>query len=340
MAHEFDENRYDGRMGYRRCGRSGLKLPEISLGCWHNFGGPAPTDLHREMLYTAFDCGITHFDLANNYGPPFGSAEINVGRILKDFPRDELVITTKAGYIMWQGPYGEWGSRKHVLASLDQSLKRMDLDYVDIFYSHRFDPDTPLEETLGALQTVIEQGKALYTGISSYTTAQTRQALAICEDKGWNRIIIHQPNYSIFNRWIEKSLINECQSSGVGMIAFCPLYQGLLTNKYLSKAPANSRALAAPQFLRPSEITPEVLKVVNELNDMAQERGQTLAQMAIAWILRLPQITSVLCGASRPEQIRENCAALKNLAFSQDELRNIIRLTAKVNLPPSLWAGD
>lgn len=340
MVHEFDGNRYDGRMQYRRTGRSGLKLPEISLGCWHNFGGPRPTELHRQMLYTAFDHGITHFDLANNYGPPPGNAERNVGRILKEFPRDELIVSTKAGYFMWPGPYGEWGTRKHVLSSLEQSLTRLDLEYVDIFYSHRFDPETPLDETLGALQTAITQGKALYAGISSYSTTQTRQAAEICADNGWNRIIIHQPNYSMLNRWIEKSLLGECERQGMGMIAFCPLYQGLLTDKYLNDVPSGSRADASPQLLRPSEITPAVLDIIRQLNEMAEERGQTLAQMAIAWILRLPQITSVLCGASRPAQIVENCKALDNRRFSDDELRTIIRLVSRIKLPPSLWATD
>ena len=229
-AYTPDENRYDGRMKYRRCGNSGLKLPEISLGFWHNFGGRVATELQREMAYTAFDCGITHFDLANNYGPPPGSAEVNAGKIIKSLPRDELVISSKAGYLMWPGPYGEWGSRKYLLASLDQSLKRLDLDYVDIFYSHRFDPDTPLDETLGALQSAIEQGKSLYCGISSYNSQQTREAVQICKSNGWNKILIHQPNYSLFNRWIESSLADVCFESGMGMIAFCPLYQGLLTS--------------------------------------------------------------------------------------------------------------
>lgn len=340
MPHNFDENRYDGRMTYRRCGRSGLRLPAISLGCWHNFGGSAPTKQQRDILYTAFDCGITHFDLANNYGPPFGSAERNVGRVLNDLPRDELIISTKAGYIMWQGPYGEWGSRKHLLSSLDQSLKRLDLEYVDIFYSHRFDPDTPLEETLGALQTAIDQGKALYAGISSYVTEQTNTAVEICRENGWNRILVHQPNYSMLNRWIEKSLVTACEKSGMGIIAFCPLYQGLLTNKYLKKVPDDSRASRSPQFLRPAETSPEVLQVIEQLNELADQRGQSLAQMALAWILRLPQITSVLCGASSPEQVKENCKALENTEFSDEELRTIIRITSQVELPASLWASD
>ena len=340
MPARFDSQRYDGRMEYRRCGRSGLKLPEISLGCWHNFGGTTTTENQAKMLYTAFDCGITHFDLANNYGPPFGSAEINVGKILKEFPRDELVISSKAGYIMWPGPYGEWGSRKYMLASLDQSLSRLGLEYVDIFYSHRFDPETPLEETLGALNTAVEQGKALYVGISSYTSEQTQQAAEICRVNGWSRILIHQPNYSLFNRWVERSLISVCDNTGMGMIAFCPLYQGLLTNKYLQEVPKGSRAEVAPQFLREGDLDQGVLKTVAELNQIAESRGQTLAQMAISWILRLPQITSVLCGASRPEQIVENCKAVQNKEFSAEQLRQIVRLVSRVQLPPSLWARD
>ena len=339
-ASSFDSQRYDGRMEYRRCGRSGLKLPAISLGCWHNFGGTTVTENQRKMLYTAFDCGITHFDLANNYGPPFGSAEINVGKILKEFPRDELVISSKAGYIMWPGPYGEWGSRKYMLASLDQSLRRLGLNYVDIFYSHRFDPETPLEETLGALNTAVEQGKALYVGISSYTSEQTRRAVEICQANRWTRILIHQPNYSLFNRWVERSLISVCQKTGMGMIAFCPLYQGLLTDKYLQEVPKGSRAEVAPQFLRAGDLDKGVLKVVSELNDIAQTRGQTLAQMAISWILRLPQFTSVVCGASSPEQIVENCKAIQNKEFSPEQLRQIVRLVSRVELPPSLWPRD
>ncbi len=335
-----DEKRYDGRMQYRRSGKWGLKLPEITLGCWHNFGGDAPTENQRNIIYAAFDHGVTHFDLANNYGPPFGSAETNVGRILKDLPRDEILISSKAGYIMWPGPYGEWGSRKYVLASLDQSLKRVGVDYFDIFYSHRFDPETPMEETLGALHTAVQQGKALYVGISSYSTQQTREAVEICGQNGWSNILIHQPNYSMFNRWIENQLVSACDELGVGVIAFCPLYQGLLTNKYLQEIPASSRAKHSPETLRPTELTAEVIEVVRELEGLAQSRGQSLAQMAIAWILRLPQITSVLCGASRPEQIIENCEALEKRDFSADELNQIDRLTQSVKLPASLWAGD
>ncbi|MCH2178150.1 MAG: aldo/keto reductase [Mariniblastus sp.] len=335
-----EKNRYDGRMKYRRCGRSGLLLPEISLGCWHNFGGASPTDLQRKMIYTAFDEGITHFDLANNYGPPFGSAESNVGQILKDLPRDELIISSKAGYNMWDGPYGEWGSRKYLLASLDQSLKRLQLDYVDIFYSHRFDPDTPLEETLGSLNTAIERGKALYCGVSSYTSDQTDEAVRICSENGWHRILIHQPNYSMFNRWVEKRLTATCQKNGMGMIAFCPLFQGLLTDKYLEDIPENSRVHYAPQSLRDEEMSSETINIVRGLAQIAARRSQTLAQMAIAWILRQDTITSVLCGASRAEQITENCRALDNITFSKDEIGEIDKLLNQVVLPPSNWAGE
>ena len=328
-----DENRYDGRMQYRRCGRSGLKLPEITLGGWHNFGGDSPTDNQRSMIYTAFDAGVTHFDLANTYGPPYGSAEINVGKILKDLPRDEILISSKAGYDMWPGPYGEWGSRKYLLASLDQSLQRVGVDYFDIFYSHRFDPDTPLEETLGALNSAVQQGKALYIGISSYSSEQTREAFEICIQNGWSKILIHQPNYSMFNRWIEKRLCTTCEELGVGLIAFCPLYQGLLTSKYLNGIPPGSRAAESEATLAFSEITEDVLDVVRALNSMAEKRDQSLAQMAIAWILRMPAVTSVLCGASHSGQIVENCKALENRAFSQAELAEIDRLTQSVKLP-------
>ena len=335
-----DADRYDGRMPYRRCGKSGLKLPEITLGCWHNFGGDSPTDLQRQMIYTAFDCGITHFDLANNYGPPYGSAESNVGKILKDLPRDEIVVSSKAGYDMWPGPYGEWGSRKYLIASLDQSLKRVDVDYFDLFYSHRFDPDTPLEETLGALQTAIDHGKALYMGISSYSSSQTREAAEICKANGWHRILIHQPNYSMFNRWIEDSLTTTCDELGMGVITFCPLYQGLLTNKYLAGVPDGSRAQTAPHFLRPEDLSDDIINIVKALNSIASDRGQTLAQMAIAWILRLPQVTSVLCGASRPDQILENCKSLENKDFSESELKRIDELTLNLQMPSSLWTKD
>ena len=332
-------DRYDGRMEYRRCGRSGLKLPVISLGLWHHFGGSEPSDNQRSMIYTAFDLGITHFDLANNYGPPPGSAEINAGRIFKDLPRDELILSTKAGYLMWPGPYGEWGSRKYLLASLDQSLRRMDIDYVDIFYSHRFDPDTPLEETLGALNTAVQHGKALYAGISSYSAEQTLDAVRICNDNGWTQILIHQPNYSMFNRWVEDGLTQACATSGLGIIAFCPLYQGLLTDKYLGQIPEGSRAKTNPDFLRPEDLSEEILQIVSQLNELATARGQTLAQMALAWILRLPEVTSVVCGASRVEQIEDNCRAVDNLHFDPQELKRIDELTRQLKMPSSLWAG-
>ena len=318
-----DQNRYDGRMEYRRCGNSGLKLPEISLGHWHNFGGDTVTDNHRAMIYTAFDSGITHFDLANNYGPPPGSAEVNVGKVLTDLPRDEIIVSSKAGYGMWPGPYGEWGSRKYLLASLDQSLKRLGLDYVDIFYSHRFDPETPLEETMGALNSAVTQGKALYIGISSYSSEQTRNAVEICKANNWSRILIHQPEYSMLNRWIEKSLVATCSENGMGIIPFCPLFQGLLTNKYLGDVPDHARSKYAPEFLKSDDMSEPTMKTVRGLNEIAQQRGQSLAQMAIAWILRLPEITSVLIGASSPKQILENCEATKNRDFSNDELNEI-----------------
>lgn len=335
-----DPNRYDGRMPYRRAGRWGLQLPEITLGCWHNFGGDAPTELQREMLTTAFDCGITQFDLANNYGPPYGSAEENVGKHLKEFPRDELIITSKAGYDMWPGPYGEWGTRKYVLASLDQSLKRLDLDYVDIFYSHRFDPDTPLEETLSALNTAIEQGKALYVGISSYSSRQTLEAVRICQENSWAPLIINQPNYSMLNRWIEDSLIDTCGELGLGIIAFCPLYQGLLTDKYLNGIPPGSRASLPGSPLRPEEVAEQVVNGIRALNDHAQERGQTLAQMALSWVLRHPGVTSALIGASRPEQIRDNVKAVENTDFTSEELTKLDGILNSIQLPSSLWTGE
>ena len=268
-------NRYDGRMPYRRCGRWGLKLPAITLGGWHNFGDHSPAD-QRQLIYTAFDCGITHFDLANNYGPPPGSAEINVGKILKNLPRDEILVSSKAGYEMWDGPYGEWGTRKYLLASLDQSLKRLGLDYVDIFYSHRFDPDTPLDETMSALDTAVKSGKALYVGISSYTTPQTRDAVTVCQKHHFAPLMIHQPNYSMLNRWIEKELIGACGELGLGIIAFCPLYQGLLTDRYLNGIPHGSRATFANTLLTRENLRPEIIQMIRELNDHAKLRGQTL----------------------------------------------------------------
>ncbi len=333
-------DRYDGRMPYRRCGNSGLLLPELSLGCWHNFGGSVPTQNQMDMLTTAFDAGITHFDLANNYGPPYGSAESNVGKLLKQFPRDELIISSKAGYDMWPGPYGEWGSRKYLLASLDQSLKRLDLDYVDIFYSHRFDPDTPMEETLGALDTAVRQGKALYAGISSYDSIKTQQAVEICRDQNFPRILIHQPNYSMLNRWVEKSLLNVCKGNGIGVIAFCPLFQGLLTDKYLNGIPEGSRGSLENSPLRKDELAQQVVDVVRKLNHHASERGQTLAQMAISWLLKDERVTTVLIGASRPEQIAENCKAVQNTSFDDEEIQKLDKILANIDLPPSLWLTE
>jgi L-glyceraldehyde 3-phosphate reductase len=317
-------------MVYRRCGRSGLKLPAISLGLWHNFGGVDTLEVARAMIHRAFDLGITHFDLANNYGPPPGSAEENFGRILaQDLAayRDEMIISSKAGYYMWPGPYGEWGSRKYLVASLDQSLTRMGLDYVDIFYSHRPDPETSLEETMGALDQVVRQGKALYAGISSYTPEQTRQAARILRDMG-TPCLIHQPSYSMFNRWVEDGLLDVLKEEGIGCIAFSPLAQGLLTDKYLGGIPQGSRASKPHGFLRPEHVTEEKVAKVRKLNDMAQARGQTLAQMAVAWVLRHPGMTSALVGASSVRQVEDNVAALNNLVFSAEELNAIEEVLA------------
>lgn len=319
---------------FRRCGTSGLLLPAISLGCWHNFGAPGTgsyggteeTVFHenaRRMLFRAFDLGITHFDLANNYGPPPGSAEERVGRILKEMPRDELIISTKAGYRMWPGPYGEWGSRKYVLASLDQSLRRLDLDYVDIFYSHRPDPDTPLEETLGALDTAVRSGKALYAGISNYPGAQTADVIRICERDGLVKPIIHQPNYSMLLRRFEADLFPVTSRFGLGVIAFSPLRQGLLTNKYLHGIPEDSRAAVPSGFLKREDVTPGLVEKLQRLNAIAEERGESLAQMALAWVLRPGAATSALIGASRPEQIEENVRVVDAAPFSEEELRQI-----------------
>ncbi len=324
MSDSFAEDRYD-RMVYRRSGRSGLLLPGVSLGCWHNFGDGDDQDVARAMLRRAFDLGITHFDLANNYGPPPGSAERNVGRILKqDFAshRDELIISSKAGYDMWPGPYGEWGSRKSLLASLDQSLKRLQLDYVDIFYSHRPDPNTPFEETMSALDQAVRQGKALYAGISSYKGADTRECHGLLNERG-TALTIHQPSYSMLNRWIEGDLLDATGELGIGVICFCPLAQGLLTTKYLDGIPSDSRAASPTGSLSANQITDEVLAKVRALNAIAQERGQTLAQMALAWILRDERVTSALIGASRVSQIEENVAALENLDFTAEELDQI-----------------
>ena len=327
-------------MPYRKSGSSGLKLPLLSLGCWHNFGGDLATGSQREMIHCAFDGGITHFDLANNYGPPYGSAERNVGAILDDLPRDEIIVSSKAGYDMWPGPYGSGGSRKHLLASLDQSLSRTGLDYFDIFYSHCFDPEVPLEETLGALDSAVRQGKALYVGISSYSTSQTREVLGLCRKIGFSLPVVHQPNYSILNRWVEEELLSFCADEGLGVIAFCPLFQGLLSDKYLDGIPTGSRFNQPLSPLRKNEVNEQNLRVVRELNDLAFSRGQTLAQMALAWVLRKETVTSALMGASTTEQIKENLEAVKNIEFTKEELDKIDRIVAKINLPKSLWATD
>ena len=329
--------RYE-RMQYRRSGRSGLQLPAISLGLWHNFGHDRPYELGRAIARRAFDLGILHFDLANNYGPPYGSAEENFGRMLRDDLRpyrDELVISTKAGYDMWPGPYGEWGSRKYVLASLDQSLARMGLDYVDLFYSHRFDPETPLEETIGALDTAVRQGKALYIGISSYSAAKTREAAAIARDLG-TPIVIHQPSYSMLNRWIEPELLDALGDEGIGCIAFSPLAQGMLTDRYLDGIPPDSRAGREGTALSPEQLNNETLAKVRALNEIAARRGQSLAQLALAWILRHARVTSALIGASSVEQLDTNVAALDRLDFDDDELAEIDRYATESEI--NLWA--
>ena len=312
-------------MTYRRCGRSGLQLPALSLGLWHNFGGVDTFENYRAILHTAFDQGVTHFDLANNYGPPPGSAEENFGTILKkDFLpyRDELIISTKAGYTMWPGPYGDWGSKKYLVASLDQSLKRMGLEYVDIFYHHRPDPNTPLEETMAALDLIVRQGKALYVGISNYKAEETAQASAILKQLG-TPCVIHQPKYSMFERWVEGGLLDTLEKEGIGCIPFSPLAQGLLTNKYLQGVPEDSRAAKPHGFLKTAMITPEKLEQIQQLNTLAQERGQSLAQMALSWILKDPRVTSVLVGASRPAQLLDSLECLKNTNFSAEELEKI-----------------
>jgi L-glyceraldehyde 3-phosphate reductase len=324
------EQRYDSML-YRRCGRSGLRLPAISLGLWHNFGGVDVFENGRAMVRRAFDLGITHFDLANNYGPPPGSAESAFGEILRlDLKpyRDELIISTKAGYGMWPGPYGDWGSRKFLLASLDQSLKRMGLEYVDIFYSHRPDPETPVEETMGALDQAVRSGKALYAGISNYDAIQTAAAVKILRELG-TPLLIHQPKYSIFNRWVENGLLDVLGDEGVGGIAFCPLAQGLLTDRYLQGIPAGSRASKSYSFLKKSEVNEEHLVKIRALNELAGQRGQSLAQMALAWVLRDARITTALIGASRVEQIEQNVAALANLSFTAEELARIDAIQSK-----------
>lgn len=324
MSHLPSSDRY-ARMRYVRCGKSGLKLPAVSLGLWHNFGGETPLEKGRAMIARAFDLGITHFDLANNYGPPPGSAEECFGRILKsDFRahRDEMIISTKAGYLMWPGPYGEWGSKKSLVASLDQSLVRMGLPYVDIFYSHRPDPETPLEETMAALDQVVRQGKALYAGISNYKVPEAKHAIAILRQLG-TPCLIHQPSYSMLNRWVEDGLLDLLKAEGVGSIAFSPLARGLLTDRYLEGIPADSRAAGPSTFLTPEEITEPLRKKIRRLNDIAAARGQSLAQMALAWVLRGGRVTSVVIGASKPDQIDDCVGALKSPDFSPEELSRI-----------------
>ena len=330
MPYVAAPNRYANSALYRRCGRSGLKLPAVSLGLWHNFGGVAPYANGRALVLRAFDHGITHFDLANNYGPPPGSAEVTFGRIMREDLRpyrDELIISTKAGYDMWEGPYGEWGSRKYLIASLNQSLERMGLDYVDIFYSHRPDPDTPLEETMGALDHAVRSGKALYAGLSNYSADQTARAAKILRDLG-TPCLIHQPKYHMFDRWVEQGLTDVLTREGIGGIAFCPLAQGLLTSRYLSGIPADSRAGHDPRFLKPEDITEAKLGRIRQLDAIANARGQSLAQMALVWVLNNPAITSALIGASKVSQIDENVAALKNPTLSSDEVSAIERILA------------
>jgi L-glyceraldehyde 3-phosphate reductase len=336
MSYTADPVRYD-TMAYRRCGRSGLQLPAVSLGLWHNFGHDRALEVQRAILRRAFDLGITHFDLANNYGPPYGSAEENFGRVLATDLRpyrDELVISTKAGYDMWPGPYGEWGSRKYLLASLDQSLQRMGLEYVDIFYSHRFDPHTPLEETMGALDAAVRQGKALYVGISSYSPGKTAEAAAILRELG-TPLVIHQPSYSMLNRWIEAELLDVLEDQGVGCIGFSPLAQGMLTDRYLRGVPEGSRASRGSSLFA-EWLNEENLAKIRALNEMAAQRGQSLAQMALAWTLRDPRMTSTLIGASSVAQLEANVAALDNLVFTPEELTEIDKRGTESGI--NLWA--
>ena len=339
MGWQPADNRYE-TMQYRRCGRSGLKLPALSLGLWHNFGGDTPHETKRAICRTAFDLGITHFDLANNYGPPPGSAETAFGEILRtDLAgyRDELIVSTKAGYGMWPGPYGEWGSRKYLLSSLDQSLKRMGLDYVDIFYSHRFDPDTPLEETMMALDQAVRSGRALYAGISSYNSQRTREAATILRELG-TPCLIHQPSYSMINRWVEDDgLLDTLDGLGIGSIVFSPLAQGMLTDKYLNGIPQGSRA-SQGKSLRPAFLDDKNVANIRKLNEIAQRRGQTLAQMAIAWVLRGGRVTSALIGASRPEQVVDSVGALKKLDFTDAELAEIDTYAREADI--NLWAAS
>jgi L-glyceraldehyde 3-phosphate reductase len=339
MSYVPTDKRYE-TTPIRRCGRSGLHLPTVSLGLWHNFGHEDPYSSAREMVLRAFDLGVFHFDLANNYGPPPGSAEEVFGKILADDLaryRDELIVSTKAGYVMWPGPHGNWGSRKYLLASLDQSLKRMGLDYVDIFYSHRFDPDTPLEETMGALDSAVRQGKALYVGISSYSAARTREAAAILRDLR-TPFVIHQPSYSMINRWVEEELLATLAAEGLGCIAFSPLAQGMLTDKYLSGVPEDSRAGRDGTFLSRDLLTKERLDRIRDLNEIASARGQSLAQLALSWVLRRPEVTSVLIGASRVSQIEENVAAAEKCVFSDDEIAAIDRFAVDSGI--NLWEAS
>jgi L-glyceraldehyde 3-phosphate reductase len=338
MTYVALDDRYE-HMRYRRSGLSGLQLPAVSLGLWQNFGFDRPLDTSRAIVRRAFDLGLTHFDLANNYGPPYGSAETTFGLLMKQdlAPfRDELIVSSKAGYDMWPGPYGEWGSRKYVLASLDQSLQRLGLDYVDIFYSHRFDPDTPLEETMGALDTAVRQGKALYVGISSYSAAKTREAHAILHELG-TPLVIHQPSYSMLNRWIEPDLLDALGELGIGCIVFSPLAQGMLTDKYLNGIPEGSRA-SRRGSLSPDLINDQSLAKIRALNKIAARRGQTLAQLALAWTLRDPRVTSTLIGASSVEQLEANVAALDNLDLSKEELAEIDQYATDADL--NLWAAS
>jgi L-glyceraldehyde 3-phosphate reductase len=338
MTYIAAEDRYE-KMPYRRCGRSGIDLPEVSLGLWQNFGDDRALDGQRAILRRAFDLGVTHFDLANNYGPPYGSAEINFGRLLKeDFRpyRDELIISTKAGYDMWPGPYGDHGSRKYLLASLDQSLQRMGLEYVDIFYSHRADPGTPLEETMGALHTAVHSGRALYAGISSYSAERTAQAAAIMRDLG-TPLLIHQPSYSMLNRWIEPDLLGTLEREGMGCIAFSPLAQGLLTGKYLNGVPEGSRATQNGSLSR-DQLTDQTLNHIRALAGVAERRGQSLAQLAISWVLRDPRVTSALIGASSVKQLEENLAAAQNTTFSDEDLAEIDRNAVDSGI--NIWAAS
>lgn len=331
MTYTPSANRYD-KMKYNRCGKNGLLLPAISLGLWHNFGSVDVFENGRKIIHHAFDNGVTHFDLANNYGPLPGSAEENFGKILaKDFTgnlRDELIISSKAGYLMWPGPYGEWGSRKYLIASCDQSLKRMGLDYVDIFYSHRPDPNTPLEETMVALDSIIKQGKALYAGISNYDADQSKRAIEILKSLG-TPCLIHQPKYSMFVRWVEDGLLDVLNENGVGCIAFSPLAQGMLTDRYLNGIPENSRAAKPTGFLQKNEITPEKINTIKQLNEVAKQRDQSLAQMALAWLLKDKRVTSVLIGASSVEQLSNNLSALNKLEFSEPEIQTISRIISE-----------